>query len=53
MFYKFYQDFRIKLISEEHLIRNHLNIYHLLKMAEKKRSYRRSSYQLQELINII
>ena len=53
IFYKYYQDFRIKLISEEHLIRNHLNIYHLLKIAEKKRHFRRSSYRLEELINFV
>ena len=35
-FFKFYQDFRIKLISEEHLTKNHLIIYNLLKITEKK-----------------
>ena len=31
-----YENFRIKIISEEHLIKNHLNIYNLLKVTEKK-----------------
>ena len=51
--FKIYEDFRIKIISEEHLIRNHLNIYNLLKVTEKKRNYRRNSYQLKDLINLI
>ena len=34
--FKMYNEFRIKMISEEHLIKNHLNIYNLLKVTEKK-----------------
>ena len=52
-FFKVYQDFRIKIISEEHLIRNHLNIYNLLKITEKKRHIRRNSYHLEDLINLV
>ncbi len=52
-FFKIYEDFRMKIISEEHIIRNHLNIYNLLKITEKKRYKRRSSYQLKDLINLI
>ena len=52
-FFKVYQDFRIKIISEEHLIRNHLNIYNLLKITEKKRHIRRNSYHLDDLINLV
>ena len=52
-FFKIYEDFRMKIISEEHIIRNHLNIYNLLKITEKKRYNRRSSYQLKDLINLI
>ena len=51
--FKIYENFRIKIISEEHLIRNHLNIYNLLKVTEKKRNARRNSYQMKELINLI
>ena len=36
-FFKMYENFRIKIISEEHLIRNHLNIYNLLKINERKK----------------
>ena len=51
--FKIYNNFRKKLISEEHLIRNHLNIYNLLRITERKRSSRRNSYQLNDLIKLI
>ena len=51
--FKIYKDFRVKIISENHLIRNHLNIYNLLKISEKKRNFRRNSYKLKDLINLI
>ena len=47
-----YQKFRKKIISEEHLIRNHLNVYNLLKYTERKRT-RRNSYKLKDLIKLI
>ena len=53
-YFRIYENFRTKIISEEHLIRNHLNIYNLLKVTEKKRYYKRiSNYQLKELLNLI
>ena len=52
-YFNFYREFRMKIISEEHLIRNHLNIYNLLKVTERKRNYRRNSYQLNKLIKLI
>ena len=52
-YFNFYREFRMKIISEEHLIRNHLNIYNLLRVTERKRSYRRNSYQLNDLIKLI
>ena len=52
-YFKFYSEFRMKIISEEHLIRNHLDIYNLLKITERKRNYKRNSYQLNELIKLI
>ena len=52
-YFNFYREFRMKIISEEHLIRNHLNIYNLLKITERKRNYRRISYQLNDLVNLI
>ena len=52
-FFKIYENFRIKMISEEHLIRNHLNIYILLKVTERKRNNQRNSYSLKNLINLI
>ena len=52
-YFKVYNDFRMKIISEEHLIKNHLNIYKILKVTERKRNYRRNSYQLKDLIKLI
>ena len=52
-FFNMYKSFRIKIISEEHLVRNHLNIYNLLKVTERKRHNRRNSYQLKDLINLV
>ena len=46
------RDFRLKIISEEHLIKNHLNIYNLLKLTKRKRSHKRNSYQLKDLIKL-
>ena len=54
LFFKVYQDFRIKIISEEHLIRNHLNIYNLLKVNERKmKTKKRHSYEITDLLNLI
>ena len=52
-FYKVYEDFRTKIISEEHLIRNHLNIFNLLKVVGRKRSFRRNSIHLRDLIKLV
>lgn len=51
--FQIFHDFRIKMISEEHLIKNHLDIYNLLRVTEKRRNRRRNSYELRELINLI
>ena len=51
--YKVYNDFRIKIISEEHLIRNHLNIYNLLRVVQRKRHFQRNSYKLKDLIKLV
>ena len=48
-----YDIFRKKIISEEHLIKNHLNVYNLLRINEKKRNFRRNSYQLKDLTKLI
>jgi hypothetical protein len=52
-FFNIYEDFRFKIISEEHLIRNHLNIYNLLKVTERKRRAHKYSYQLKDLIKLV
>ena len=51
--FRIYHDFRIKMISEEHLVKNHLDIYNLLRVTEKRRKHRRNSYELRELINLV
>ena len=52
-FFQTYENFRVKMISEEHLIRNHLNIYNLMKATETDGNKRRNSYQYNDLINLI
>ena len=52
-FFNVYENFRTKIMSKEHLIRNHLNIYNLLKFTDKKRHLRRNSYHLKELIKTL
>jgi len=54
-YYKIYEHFRIKIISEEHLIKNHLNIYNLLKVTEsKRRNYKKKySYKIIDLIRLV
>ena len=51
--FQIYNNFRIKMISEEHLIKNHLDIYNLLRVTEKRRKHRRNSYELKDLINLV
>ena len=52
-FFNAFRNFRIKIISEEHLVRNHLNIYNLLRVTEKKRLFKRNSYHFKDLINLV
>ena len=51
--HKIFKDFRMKMISEEHLVKNHLNIYNLLKAHARKKSFKRNSYHLRDLINLV
>ena len=51
--FKIYENFRIKIISEEHLIRNHLQVYNLMRVTERKRYHLKSSYQLKDLIRLV
>ena len=51
--HKIFKDFRIKMLSEKHLMKNHLNVYNLLKVHEHKKNFRRKSYHLKDLINLI
>ena len=54
-YFDVYNNFRMKIISEEHLIRNHLNIYHLLKLKEKRgnRIKKKHSYKIDNLVNLV
>ena len=51
--FEIYKNFRTKIISEEHLIRNYLNIYNLLRATENKKRFRSKSYRLKDLINLV
>ena len=51
--FEIYEKFRTKILSEEHFVRNHLNIYNLLKVTEKKRLSRKSTFHLKKVINMI
>ena len=51
--FQIYNNFRTKIISEEHLMKNHLNVYNLLRVMEKKKKFKRNSYQLKDLIKLI
>ena len=48
-----YNNFRKKIISEEHLIKNYLNIYNLLKDKEKTKRFKHNAYSLKDLINLV
>ena len=53
-YFKIYKEFRIKIISEEHLIKNHLKIYNLLRITKRKKNgARRNSYELKDLIGLV
>lgn len=49
-FYNIYNDFGEKILSEEHLVRNHLNIYSLLRISKQSKSMRRNSYKINDLM---
>ena len=52
-YFQIYENLRIKLLSEQHLIRNHLNIYTLLKVTKSKRLSRKHSYHFNDLFQLI
>ena len=49
-FYNIYNDFREKIISEEHLVRNHLNIYSLLRISKQSKFIKKNSYKINDLM---
>ena len=52
-YFKMYENLRMRLLSEQHLIRNHLNIYTLLKVTKSKRLTRKNSYHFNDLFQLI
>ena len=49
-YFKLYEEFRIKIISEEHIINNHIKICNLIKNSGIKEN-NKNSYLLNDLIN--
>ena len=55
-YFDVYSNFRMKIISEEHFLRNHLNVCNLLKLKEKgggKRIMKKLNYKIDNLINLV
>ena len=48
---KIYNDFRTKIISEERIIKNYLNIYYLLKINQDYFLDYKNRFKLEDLIN--
>ena len=46
-----YEKFRNKIMSEEHLLKNHLDVYSLLKMYNKDEIEFDKKYNLEDLMN--
>ena len=51
--FKDYNNFRIKIISEENMIKNHLKIFNILKVLENKRKNKRKEYHLKDLMEFV
>ena len=55
-YFDVYSNFRMKIISEEHFLRNHLNVCNLLKLKEKgggNRIMKKHNYKIDNLINLV
>jgi hypothetical protein len=50
-YFEVYENFRTKIMSEEHLLKNHLDVYGLLKICELKGYELEKSYVLKDLMN--
>ena len=50
---KIYNDFRTKIISEENIIKNYLNVYFLLKINNECFLDFKSRFKLEDLINVL
>jgi len=49
-YFKLYEDFRIRIISEEHIINNHIKVFNLIKSSGIN-EIDNNSYLLQDLLN--
>ena len=49
--FKNYSKFRTKIMSEEHLLKNHLDVYSLLKMCNKNEFELENKYNIKDLMN--
>ena len=50
-YFKIYETFRTKVMSEENITKNNLNVYSLLKMSEKNGFELNNKYQLKDIFN--
>ena len=50
-YFEVYENFRTKIMSEEHLLKNHLDVYGLLKICELKGYELENRYILKDLMN--
>ena len=51
-YFNIYDKLRTKIMSEENILKNHLNIYSLLKMSEKNSFELNNKYDLKDLLNL-
>ena len=51
--FRTYEQFRMKLMSEQHMIKNHLSVYKLLKYTKTKNHSKIKSLHLKDLYNLV
>jgi hypothetical protein len=51
--FKIYEEFRSRIMSEEHLINMYLNIYNLMKLTEKKRMHYKKIFSIKDLMRLL
>ena len=48
-----YEHFRMKIVSEEQLVKNHLDIYNIMKLNEKEREKEKSVFDEYEAKDVL